>query len=54
MVVEDTPSGIAAWKKAGMHVIGITSTHARGALQENVADLVIEKLVDLDVRQISG
>jgi sugar-phosphatase len=54
VVVEDAPSGIAAGKKAGMLVIAIASTLVPEALHENGADIVIERLVDLDIGQKPG
>lgn len=39
VVIEDTPSGIAAGKAAGMHVIGLASTYPQEILKE--ADVVI-------------
>jgi sugar-phosphatase len=54
VVVEDAPSGIAAGKKAGMRVIAIASTLVPEALHENGADIVIERLVDLDIGQKPG
>jgi HAD superfamily hydrolase (TIGR01509 family) len=41
VVVEDSPNGIEAAKKAGMKVIGVTTTHDKEELKE--ADLVIDK-----------
>jgi len=51
VVIEDAPAGIEAGKKAGMRVIGITSTHTREELLERGADIVIDKLVNLNIRK---
>lgn len=49
IVIEDAPAGVEAGKKAGMRVIGITSTHSRDALLEKGADLILENLSDLKI-----
>jgi sugar-phosphatase len=49
VVIEDAPAGIEAGKKAGMRVIGIAATHAREALLETGADIVIDRLADLTI-----
>jgi sugar-phosphatase len=51
VVVEDAPAGIRAGKKAGMRVIGITATYSRQELEESGADVVIDHLLQLRVRQ---
>jgi sugar-phosphatase len=52
--LEDSPAGIEAAKKAGMRAIGITTTHPREALLEKGADLVIDALADLIIRETSA
>ena len=47
VVVEDSPAGIEAGRAAGMPVIAVTTTHARGELLEQ--DNVIDQLSDLRV-----
>ncbi len=50
VVVEDAVVGVRGAKKAGMHAVGVTTTHAAEALQD--ADLVVESLLDLSVDDI--
>jgi beta-phosphoglucomutase-like phosphatase (HAD superfamily) len=50
LVVEDAVVGVLGAKKAGMRVVGVTTTHAAEALQD--ADLVVESLLDLSVDEI--
>ncbi len=50
VVVEDAVVGVLGAKKAGMRVVGVTTTHAAEALQD--ADLVVESLLDLSVDEI--
>ncbi len=49
MVIEDSPPGIAAAKKAGMYVIGLTTSYNKSQLHEadNVFDGYDEIVVDL-------
>ncbi|MFK7847412.1 MAG: HAD-IA family hydrolase [Rhodothermales bacterium] len=51
IVIEDSPAGITAGKKAGAQVIAIASTKTIDALQE--ADMIVERFIDLDF-QVSG
>jgi sugar-phosphatase len=53
IVIEDAPAGVEAGKKAGMKVVGITTTHTRKELIEKGADIVIDKLTGLDFRNTS-
>ena len=48
VVIEDAPAGIQAGKSAGMRVIGIAATHTPEALLEAGADIVVERLGDLN------
>jgi beta-phosphoglucomutase-like phosphatase (HAD superfamily) len=50
LVVEDAVVGVRGAKKAGMRVVGVTTTRAAEALQD--ADLVVESLFDLSVEEI--
>jgi sugar-phosphatase len=54
VVIEDAPAGIKAGKKAGMWVIGIASTHTRKELLEKGADVVIDKLINLNVQETAN
>jgi beta-phosphoglucomutase-like phosphatase (HAD superfamily) len=47
VAIEDTATGAASAKAAGMRVIGIDTPHGRSALTE--ADAVVERLVDIGV-----
>ena len=50
VVGEDGVGWVCGAKKAGMRVVGVTTTHASEALQD--ADLVVESLLDLSVDEI--
>lgn len=50
VVVEDAPAGIEAGKKAGMQVIGITTTLTGEELIASGADLVIDHATRLKIR----
>ena len=45
VVVEDAVVGVQAARGAGMHVIAVTTTHARESLA--AADLVVDSLLEL-------
>lgn len=49
MVIEDSPAGVIAGKKAGMTVIGISTTHPREELIKARADQVIGTLLELEI-----
>jgi len=49
LVIEDAPAGVAAGKRAGMRVIGIAATYPRETLMEKGADVVVERLRDVQV-----
>ena len=51
VVIEDAPAGITAGKKAGMRVIGIPFTHQQEELLEHGADMVINQLTQLQIRE---
>lgn len=44
LVIEDAPGGIEAGMRAGMHTLGVATTHAREEL--TAADAIIERLDD--------
>jgi HAD superfamily hydrolase (TIGR01509 family) len=49
VVFEDAPVGIQAAKAAGMHAVGLTTTHPAAALWDAGADEVVTHLGDYDV-----
>lgn len=49
VVVEDTPAGLAAAKAAGMRAIGVAFQFEPEDLADADADVVVERLTDLDV-----
>jgi sugar-phosphatase len=51
VVIEDAPAGIQAGHKAGMRVIGIGATHPREELLEQGAQVVIDQLTQLHIRE---
>jgi HAD superfamily hydrolase (TIGR01509 family) len=51
IVIEDTPKGITAGKRAGMFVIGITTTFSKEILKN--ADLLLSSFKELDLRTLS-
>lgn len=46
VVFEDAPAGVEAGRRAGMRVVGITTTHARSSL--DAADLIVDHLTEVD------
>ncbi len=50
IVIEDSPAGITAGKKAGAQVIAVASTKMAHELQE--ADMIVERFIDLDFQII--
>ncbi len=52
VVIEDSPAGIEAGKKAGAHVIGIATTKEHSELQQ--ADLIIDRFAQLKMRIANG
>lgn len=54
IVIEDAPAGIEAGRKAGMRVIGISSTYAREELFEKGADVVVDRLTNLKIEVVDG
>ncbi|MDA8371316.1 MAG: HAD family phosphatase [Nocardiopsaceae bacterium] len=51
VVFEDTPAGVEAGKRAGMRVVGVTTTHGRATLTG--ADLVVDHLTEVDWPRIT-
>jgi sugar-phosphatase len=51
VVIEDAPAGIEAGIRAGMAVIGLTTTHRREELFEKGADVVIDQLASLSIQE---
>jgi sugar-phosphatase len=51
LVVEDATSGVEAGKRAGMQVVAIAATYAAEALTAAGADVVLEKLTDLEIHK---
>lgn len=51
VVIEDTPKGISAGKRALMFVIGITTTFSEEKLKK--ADLIVSSFDELDLRTLS-
>jgi len=49
VVFEDAPVGIQAAKAAGMHAVGVTTTHPAAALHDAGADQVVAHLRSYDV-----
>ncbi|MFO0893200.1 MAG: HAD family phosphatase [Isosphaeraceae bacterium] len=49
VVFEDAPVGIQAAKAAGMHAVGVTTSHPVPALLAAGADQVVESLVDFPI-----
>ena len=52
VVVEDAVVGIRGAIRAGMRVVGVTTTHPAKALQD--ADLIVDSLLDLSVAEIAN
>ncbi|MCK5054525.1 MAG: HAD family phosphatase, partial [Anaerolineales bacterium] len=50
VVVEDAVVGIHGAIRAGMHAVGVTTTHPADALQD--AKLIVGSLLDLSVEKI--
>jgi len=54
VVVEDAPAGTAAGKRAGMRTIGVASTYTREELVAGGAEVVIDRLTGIHIRQADG
>lgn len=52
VVIEDSPNGIKAAKRAGMYCIGITNTVSSEHLGE--ADMVVESYEEIDLTEVPG
>jgi len=51
VVIEDAPAGVQSGRMAGMRVIAISVTYPKEELIKSGADIVIERLTDLDIRE---
>jgi len=54
IVIEDAPAGIKAGKKAGMRVIATSATHTQKELYEQGADIVVDQLANLHIKETVG
>jgi len=54
VVLEDAPSGIKAGKAAGFTVIALTTTHTLEQLQAAEADVIVEDLRSISVKNVSN
>lgn len=54
VVLEDAPSGIKAGKAAGFTVIALTTTHSLEQLQAAGADVIVQDLRSISVRNVEG
>ncbi len=54
IVIEDAPAGIKAGKRAGMRVIATSATHTREELLEHGADIVVDQLSNLQIKETVG
>ncbi len=52
LVIEDTPSGIIAAKKAGMKAIGLTTTLPKEYLKSSQPDLIVATLEEVSVEDV--
>jgi beta-phosphoglucomutase-like phosphatase (HAD superfamily) len=52
VVFEDATFGIQAAKAAGMHAVGVTTTHSAEALRDSGADEVVSSLGGYDVEAL--
>ena len=52
LVIEDSPYGVEAAKRAGMKCIGLTTTYDRDMLRR--ADLVVESYSEIDLGNLNG
>ncbi|MFC1698298.1 HAD family hydrolase [Nanoarchaeota archaeon] len=51
IVIEDTPNGITAAKRAGMKCIGITNSFSKDKLEE--ADIIVDNLNEININEIN-
>jgi sugar-phosphatase len=54
VVVEDAKSGVQAGKRARMRVVAIAATYAAEDLSAAGADVVLEKLMDMEIQKAVG
>jgi beta-phosphoglucomutase len=52
LVIEDTPAGILAARRAGMPVVGITHTYPMHMLQRHSATWVVDYFQDIDLERV--
>ena len=52
VVFEDAPLGIEAAKRAGMKVVGVTTTFAKGELQKANPDLLVDTLSSVSLQDL--
>lgn len=54
LVIEDSLDGILAAKRAGLPVIAVAHSYPRQALESSSADLVLDRLADIDEEKIAS
>lgn len=54
LVIEDSLDGIVSAKRAGLPVIAVAHSYSRAELQASEADLVLDRLADIDEEKISA
>lgn len=54
LVIEDSLDGILAAKRAGLPVIAVAHSYPREALEATSADLVLDRLADIDEEKIAA
>src|SRR5690606_1732382 len=53
LVIEDSVDGIHAAKRAGLVTIAVAHSYSRDVLEKTEADLVLDRLLDIDERKLS-
>ncbi len=54
IVFEDATAGITAGKRAGCHVVALTTSNSREILQATEADLIIDDFRDITIEQLKA
>lgn len=54
LVIEDSVDGIAAAKSAGLPTIAVAHSYSRAQLEETAADLVLERIAEIDAACLSA